>query len=145
MRTKRGHTKLPARPPAINATPINKITLARQAAGPSDPQASPEKAEWRCDLSRRETTKKPTAGCQRMPPPCLSVGDYGIKMLRSSVYPSDRLRAVGDSARGDVVYQARQRTKGSKDWTYGSSKSQVSNRQSSCGPVSRHEVRPRAV
>ena len=31
------HTKLPANPPAIKATPINKITLALQAAGPSDP------------------------------------------------------------------------------------------------------------
>jgi len=56
------HTKLPANPPAINATPINKITLALQAAGPSDPYASPENAEWRWDLSRRETTRNPT-GC----------------------------------------------------------------------------------
>jgi hypothetical protein len=43
----RRHTKLPANPPAINATPINKITLALHAAGPSDPHASPENAEWR--------------------------------------------------------------------------------------------------
>ena len=44
---KRKRTKLPANPPAINATPINKITLALHAAGPSDPHASPENAEWR--------------------------------------------------------------------------------------------------
>jgi hypothetical protein len=55
-------TKLPANPPAIKATPTNKITLALQAAGPSDPYASPENAEWRWDLSRRETTRNPT-GC----------------------------------------------------------------------------------
>ena len=40
-----GRTKLPANPPAIKATPINKITLALHAAGPSDPYASPENAE----------------------------------------------------------------------------------------------------
>lgn len=56
----RRHTKLPASPPAINATPTNKITLALQAAGPSDPYASPENAECRWDLSRRETTRNPT-------------------------------------------------------------------------------------
>jgi hypothetical protein len=55
-------TKLPASPPAINATPINNITLALHAAGPSDPHASPENAEWRWDLSSRETTRNPT-GC----------------------------------------------------------------------------------
>ena len=55
-------TKLPASPPAINATPINKITLALQAAGPSDPHASPENAEWRWVLSSRETIRNPT-GC----------------------------------------------------------------------------------
>jgi hypothetical protein len=42
---KKERTKLPANPPAINATPINKITLALHAAGPSDPHASPENAE----------------------------------------------------------------------------------------------------
>ena len=59
------HTKLPANPPAIKATPINKITRALHAAGPSDPYASPENAECRWDLSRRETTRNPT-GCQRL-------------------------------------------------------------------------------
>ena len=57
---KRQRTKLPASPPAINATPINKITLALQAAGPSDPHASPENAEWRWVLSSRETIRNPT-------------------------------------------------------------------------------------
>ena len=44
-RGEEGRTKLPANPPAIKATPINRITLALHAAGPSDPYASPENAE----------------------------------------------------------------------------------------------------
>jgi hypothetical protein len=54
-------TKLPARPPAMSATPMKSTTRALHAAGPSPPHVSPEKAEARCDLSSRETTRKPTA------------------------------------------------------------------------------------
>lgn len=61
--TRQPLTKLPAKPPAIKATPTNSTTLARHAAGPSlPPHASPENAEWKWDLSSRETTRKPTDG-----------------------------------------------------------------------------------
>lgn len=53
-------TKLPARPPAIRATPMKRTTRALHAAGPSLPQESPEKAELRCDLSSSDVTRNPT-------------------------------------------------------------------------------------
>ena len=57
---RKGLTKLPAKPPAMSATPINKTTLARTAAGPSEPHPSPEKAELRWDLSSKAVIKNPT-------------------------------------------------------------------------------------
>lgn len=50
-------TKLPARPPAMRATPRKSTTRARHAAGPSLPHESPENTLCRCDLSRRAVTR----------------------------------------------------------------------------------------
>lgn len=60
MGKKSGRTRLPARPPAIKATPIKSTTLARQAAEPSCAHGSEEKAEVRWDLSRSEVMMNPT-------------------------------------------------------------------------------------
>jgi hypothetical protein len=60
LKLRGGLTKLPARPPAIRATPMKRTTRALHAAGPSLPQESPEKAELRCDLSSSDVTRNPT-------------------------------------------------------------------------------------
>lgn len=117
-------TRLPARPPAMSATPMKRTTRARHAAGPSVPHESPESAACRCDLSRSEVTRKPTGGAQsavrqllNSPPTAATITTI---RPRSSLHTHKWSRwpeSSPQTRRAQVQYRTAHRAVGGSTWT----------------------------